>query len=213
MLRGGREQLVKKAVDLLEVEAPELEITLDEMLCTEDVIRDEEAIYLPPFFFSETGCAKRLIKLLSAECRVKMDVQAVMSQVQQQSDISYDEIQLEAIRTAVSSKVMILTDGPGTGKNTTTMGIISAYRKAGCRIILAAPTGRAAKRMSETAGMEAKAIPEHMTLIMVGDIDQLPSVGVVCNIGCMIKLCRSVIITIRKSLTVISGQFVKLTWK
>lgn len=219
---GDREQLIKKAVELLEVETPELEITLDEMLRTEDVIRDEEAIYLPPFFFSETGCAKRLIKLLVTERRVKMDVKAVMSQVQRQSGISYDEIQLEAIRTAVSSKVMILTGGPGTGKTTTTMGIISAYRKAGCRIILAAPTGRAAKRMSETTGMEAKtihrlleykpsegyqkkeesplegdvlildecsmidvmlmynllkAVPEHMTLIMVGDTDQLPSVG------------------------------------
>lgn len=160
--------------------------------------------------------------VLVTERRVKMDVKAVMSQVQRQSGISYDEIQLEAIRTAVSSKVMILTGGPGTGKTTTTMGIISAYRKAGCRIILAAPTGRAAKRMSETTGMEAKtihrlleykppegyqkneecplegdvlildecsmidvmlmynllkAVPEHMTLIMVGDTDQLPSVG------------------------------------
>ena len=132
----------------MEVDPPELTITLDEMLRTEDVIRDEEAIYLPPFFFSETGCARRLIKLLISERRMKMDVQAVLSQVRRQSDITYDEIQLEAIRTAVSSKVMVLTGGPGTGKTTTTMGIISAYRMAGCRIILAAPTGRAAKRMS-----------------------------------------------------------------
>ena len=54
-----REQLIRKAVELLEVEAPELEMTLDEMLRTRDVIQDEEAIYLPPFYFSETGCAKR----------------------------------------------------------------------------------------------------------------------------------------------------------
>lgn len=219
---GERDQLIEKAVELLEVETPELEITLDEMLRTKDVIKEEEAIYLPPFFFSETGCAKRLIKLLISERKVRMDVQSVLSQVRQQSDITYDEIQLEAIRTAVSSKVMVLTGGPGTGKTTVTMGIISAYQKAGCRIILAAPTGRAAKRMSETTGMEAKtihrlleykppegyqkneespldgdvlildecsmidvmlmynllkAVPEHMTLIMVGDTDQLPSVG------------------------------------
>ena len=219
---GDREQLINKAVELLEVDAPELEMTLDEMLRTEDVIKDEEAIYLPPFFFSETGCARRLIKLMLSGRKVKMDVQAVMSQVLQQSGITYDEIQLEAIRMAISSKVMILTGGPGTGKTTTTMGIISAYRRAGCRITLAAPTGRAAKRMSETTGMEAKtihrmleykppegyqkneenplegdvlildecsmidvmlmynllkAVPEHMTLLMVGDTDQLPSVG------------------------------------
>ena len=116
---------------------------------------------------------------------------------------------------------MVLTGGPGTGKTTTTLGIISAYKQAGCQIILAAPTGRAAKRMSEATGMEAKtihrlleynrrkvirrmkniagrrcadsdecsmidimlmynllkALPEQMSLILVGDIDQLPSVG------------------------------------
>ncbi len=221
-----REQLIKAAVQLLEVEEAELEITLDEMLRTEDVIREEEAIYLPPFFFSETGCAKRLLKLLAAERRVQMDVDAVMETVTgragQGQHITYDEVQLEAIRAAVSSKIMVLTGGPGTGKTTTTMGIIAAYRAAGCRIILAAPTGRAAKRMSEATGMEAKtihrlleykppegyqrkeenplegdvlildecsmidimlmynllkAMPEQMTLIMVGDTDQLPSVG------------------------------------
>lgn len=221
-----REQLIKAAVQLLEVEEAELEITLDEMLRTEDVIREEEAIYLPPFFFSETGCAKRLLKLLAAERRVQMDVDTVMETVMgragQGQHITYDEVQLEAIRAAVSSKIMVLTGGPGTGKTTTTMGIIAAYRAAGCRIILAAPTGRAAKRMSEATGMEAKtihrlleykppegyqrkeenplegdvlildecsmidimlmynllkAMPEQMTLIMVGDTDQLPSVG------------------------------------
>ena len=243
-----REQLIRTAGQLLEVEEAELEITLDEMLRTEDVIREEDAIYLPPFFFSETGCAKRLLKLLMAERRVKMDLDAVMERVMgrterdQETDtaddadvaphrmqeeetlgqITYDEVQLEAIRVAVSSKVMVLTGGPGTGKTTTTMGIIAAYRAAGCKIILAAPTGRAAKRMSEATGMEAKtihrlleykppegyqrkeenplegdvlildecsmidimlmynllkALPAHMTLIMVGDTDQLPSVG------------------------------------
>ncbi len=223
---AAREQLIQAAVQLLEVEEAELEITLDEMLRTEEVIREEEAIYLPPFFFSETGCAKRLLKLLAAERRVQMDVDTVMETVMgrtgQGQHITYDEVQLEAIRAAVSSKIMVLTGGPGTGKTTTTMGIIAAYRAAGCRIILAAPTGRAAKRMSEATGMEAKtihrlleykppegyqrkeenplegdvlildecsmidimlmynllkAMPEQMTLIMVGDTDQLPSVG------------------------------------
>ena len=73
-----REQLIRTAGQLLEVEEAELEITLDEMLRTEDVIREEDAIYLPPFFFSETGCAKRLLKLLMAERRVQMDVDSVM---------------------------------------------------------------------------------------------------------------------------------------
>lgn len=217
-----REQLIEKAIQLLEVDAPELEITLDEMIRTDDVIKEDEAIYLPPFYFSETGCAKSMLHLLERERKVRVNPDEIVQKVIRQSAISYDEIQLEAVRTAISSKIMVLTGGPGSGKTTTTMGIISAYQMAGCRILLAAPTGRAAKRMSEATGMEAKtihrllefkppegyqknedkpldgdvlildecsmvdvilmynllkAIPEHMSLILVGDTDQLPSVG------------------------------------
>ena len=138
------------------------------------------------------------------------------------ADIEYDEVQLSAIRKAIGSKVMVLTGGPGTGKTTTTLGIIASFETLGQRILLAAPTGRAAKRMSEATGKEAKtihrllefnpaegygrndenpldgdvlivdessmidiilmnsllkAVPLSMRLILVGDIDQLPSVG------------------------------------
>ncbi len=223
-----RNQLIEKAQELLEVDEPELQITLDEMLRTNDVFRETEleneveAIYLPPYYFSETGCGKRLLRLMSMGRKIKVEQEKIMEKVTAESGITYDEIQLEAVRTAISSKVMVLTGGPGTGKTTTTLGIISAYKQAGCKILLAAPTGRAAKRMSEATGMEAKtihrlleyklsegyqkneekplegdvlildecsmvdiilmynllkAIPEHMSLILVGDIDQLPSVG------------------------------------
>ena len=235
---ASRKQLVEKAGELLEVEESQLEMTLDEMLRTNDVIRDggsgqpesveeiktednAEAIYLSPYYFSESGCAKRLLRLLY-EPKNKINGQEILEKVISGSEIQYDEIQQEAIKTALDSKVMVLTGGPGTGKTTTTLGIISAYRQMGSRIILAAPTGRAAKRMSEATGMEAKtihrlleykppegyqkneektlegdvlildecsmidimlmynllkAIPLHMSLILVGDIDQLPSVG------------------------------------
>ena len=208
------------------MEEPELEITLDEMIRTNDVIRDEaedrEAIYLPPYYFSESGCAKRLLRLMSCGKKKSEDTEEILKKVAASSEITYDEIQWQAVKTAVSSKVMVLTGGPGTGKTTTTLGIISAYKQAGCQIILAAPTGRAAKRMSEATGMEAKtihrlleykppegyqkneehplegdvlildecsmidimlmynllkALPQQMSLILVGDIDQLPSVG------------------------------------
>ena len=221
-----REQLIGKARELLEVEEPELEITLDEMIRTNDVIRDvdgeQEAIYLPPYYFSESGCAKRLLRLMSCGKKKSEDTEEILKKVAASSEITYDEIQWQAVKTAVSSKVMVLTGGPGTGKTTTTLGIISAYKQAGCQIILAAPTGRAAKRMSEATGMEAKtihrlleykppegyqkneehplegdvlildecsmidimlmynllkALPQQMSLILVGDIDQLPSVG------------------------------------
>lgn len=217
-----REQLIQKAKELLEIDIPELEITLDEMMRTGDVIRYEEAIYLPPFYYSETGCAKRLLQLMEEKKKTEIDTEKIVQTVIQNSEIFYDEIQTEAIRTAVISKVMILTGGPGTGKTTTTMGMICALKRMGYHILLAAPTGRAAKRMSETTGMEAKtihrlleykmpdgyqrneehpldgdvlildecsmvdiilmynllkAIPPKMSLILVGDTDQLPSVG------------------------------------
>ncbi len=217
-----RQQLIDTAVNLLEVKEPELQITLDEMIRTSDVIREEEAIYLPPFYFSESGCAKCLARLLCAKRERKLNAEEILSRVIENARISYDRIQMDAIRQALSCKVMVLTGGPGTGKTTTTLGIIQAYRMAGCRILLAAPTGRAAKRMSETTGMEAKtihrlleykpgegyqrngenpleadvlildecsmidimlmynllkALPDAMTLILVGDADQLPSVG------------------------------------
>ena len=72
--------------------------------------------------------------------------------------MKYDEVQVEAIRRAATAKVLVLTGGPGTGKTTTTQGIIAAYRTFGLNILLAAPTGRAAKRMTEATGMEAKTI-------------------------------------------------------
>ncbi len=221
-----REQLIGKARELLEVEDAELTITLDEMIRTDDVIRDkaddQDAIYLPPYYFSESGCAKRLLRLMSCGKKKSEDTEEILKRVAASSEITYDEIQWQAVKTAISSKVMVLTGGPGTGKTTTTLGIISAYKQAGSRIILAAPTGRAAKRMSEATGMEAKtihrlleykppegyqkneehplegdvlildecsmidimlmynllkALPEAMSLILVGDIDQLPSVG------------------------------------
>ena len=217
-----REQLISKASELLEVDVPELDMTLDHMLHVKDAIQDQEAIYLPPFYFSETGCARRLHHLLVAERKKTLDTDAILKTTLGQSSVSYDEIQIEAIRTAITSKVMVLTGGPGTGKTTTVKGIIQAFQLAGYQVQLAAPTGRAAKRMSETTGMEAKtihrlleykppegyqknednpinsdvlildecsmidimlmynllkALPADMTLILVGDIDQLPSVG------------------------------------
>ncbi len=222
-----REQLTETAVKLLEVEEGEISITLDEMIRSGDVILEEGAIYLAPFYCCETGCAKGILRLLHGGRRVKINVPAALRHVQD-GPVTYEEVQREAIRTALTSKVCILTGGPGTGKTTTTGGIIEAFRAAGCEVLLAAPTGRAARRMSEATGLEAKtihrlleykppegyqrneehpleadvlivdecsmidlvlmynllkALPDTMTLILVGDVDQLPSVGA----GCVLK--------------------------
>lgn len=216
------EQLVKSAIELLDADEAPVRQAISEMLQSEDLIADAEAIYMPPFYYAEVGTANRLNKLMDCVEGSLFNIIPDISVISKQTGVEYDEVQAEAIREAASSKVMVLTGGPGTGKTTTTQGIIAALKAMGLRILLAAPTGRAAKRMSEATGMEAKtihrlleynpkdgykrnddnplegdalivdecsmidlllmnnlmkAIPAGMRLVLVGDIDQLPSVG------------------------------------
>jgi exodeoxyribonuclease V alpha subunit len=216
------EQLQKSAINLLEADEEPIRQTIVQMIEAKDIILDEEVIYLPPFYYAESGTAKCLQELLVARNSGIKNSKFDIAAITKETGIEYDEVQIEAIRQAVDSKVMVLTGGPGTGKTTTTQGIIAALKTAGMSILLAAPTGRAAKRMSEATGMEAKTIhrllefspmdgykrneenplegdalivdecsmidiilmynlmkatPSGMRLVLVGDIDQLPSVG------------------------------------
>ena len=241
-----QDQLIAKAAELLEAEESSIVMTLDQMIADKDLIcetvdyktdqAEMKAIYLPAFYYAEAGVAGKLKRLAQApaadrlwhalmDARQKTGNESLsidVGKIQEKVHMKYDEIQADAIRKAAVSKVMVLTGGPGTGKTTTTQGIIAAYRSFGLKILLAAPTGRAAKRMTEATGLEAKtihrlleckppegyqknednpldgdvliidecsmidmilmnallkAIPEGMRLILVGDIDQLPSVG------------------------------------
>lgn len=218
------EQLVDAAVKLLDAGESPVRQALASMIEANDVVSDNEVIYLSPFYHAENGSAKRLQSLLSDTSLFNADIAAEPEAKygDKPGDIVYDEVQLAAIQKALDSKVMVLTGGPGTGKTTTTQGIIAAFKARHMSILLAAPTGRAAKRMTEATGMEAKtihrlleynpmdgykrndanpldgdalivdecsmidillfynlmkAIPSNMRLILVGDIDQLPSVG------------------------------------
>lgn len=218
------EQLVDAAVKLLEADESPVRQALASMIEANDVVLDNEVIYLPPFYHAENGSAKRLQSLLSDTSLFNADIAAEPKAEYgaKPGGIVYDDVQQAAIQKALDSKVMVLTGGPGTGKTTTTQGIIAAFKARQMSILLAAPTGRAAKRMTEATGMEAKtihrlleynpmdgykrndenplegdalivdecsmidillfynlmkAIPSNMRLILVGDIDQLPSVG------------------------------------
>lgn len=213
------EQLLGTAAELLDVGEEAIGAVLADMSGAGDVITDGEAIYLPPFHYAECGVARRLLALRNGNGSLFSEDEPELPRVE---GIVYDETQLEAVRLALKSKVMVLTGGPGTGKTTTTKAIIGALRSSGMKVLLAAPTGRASKRMSEATGMEAKtihrmleynpkdgyqrnadnpltgdalivdecsmidillmnnllkAVPDGMRLILVGDIDQLPSVG------------------------------------
>ena len=220
-----RDQLADKAVELLEADIANVQMTLDNMLQAEELILEEDAIFLPAFNYAEKGTAHKLIQLaedVSGFDSLRPESQVDVAALEKMLGIQYDEVQAQAVQEAARSKVMVLTGGPGTGKTTTVQGIIAAYGQMGLRILLAAPTGRAAKRMSEATGLPAKtihrlleckppegyqrneenplegdvlivdecsmidiilmnsllkALPRNMRLVLVGDIDQLPSVG------------------------------------
>lgn len=152
------EQLVKAAIELLEADESPIREALRNMLLTDDLKQEDEAIYLPPFYYAEAGTANRLLALLRTTDEGLFTQTVDVPSLSKETGIDYDDVQLQAIEEAVRSKVMVLTGGPGTGKTTTTQGIIAALKHMRLRILLAAPTGRAAKRMSEATGMEAKTI-------------------------------------------------------
>ena len=190
----------------------------------EDFRENNKAVYLAKFHICETSIAIRLKALSNARKSIrKIDGEKAIEWVQKQLSMTLAEKQVEAIRSAVNKKVMVITGGPGTGKTTIINAILTIFSKLKIQILLAAPTGRAAKRMSETTGHEAKtihrmleysikkrgfkkndenplncdliiideasmidtilmhyllkAIPPEATFILVGDVNQLPSVG------------------------------------
>lgn len=167
-----RDMLIHTGKELLSVEEGVLDAALNRMIDSGDLITEElplpseappdqipdKAIYLPPFYYSETGTARRLMAILDNKEGIHISTDGLADRIRQSSNVDYDPVQIQAIETAVQSKILILTGGPGTGKTTTTLGIITAFRQAGARILLAAPTGRAAKRLSEATGLEAKTI-------------------------------------------------------
>ena len=151
-----RPQLIEKAKQLLQAEEAPIIEAMETMIQSKDLEVEEEAIYLPCFYNAERGAANRLRNLLDAgSSLIAAEPETAYGM---KSEIEYDEVQLQAIETALNSKVMVLTGGPGTGKTTTTKGIIEAFKARRMQILLAAPTGRAAKRMTEATGMEAKTI-------------------------------------------------------
>ena len=165
-----KKQLIDAAIQLLEASEETVTMTMDDMLRKNELILEKEiiktdedgntveAIYLPPFYFAENGVASKLKKLASSPAGDKLyakltearrqtgndDLSVSVELIEQKTGMKYDDVQADAIRQAALSKVMVLTGGPGTGKTTTTHGIISAYRAYGLKILLAAPTGRAA---------------------------------------------------------------------
>jgi len=224
-------QLIHKAKEILHVDeeiiiqavrqlSKEKEIFLEDL----NVEGNLRATYLPLFYAAETGVAQGLVNLKESPSKIRpIHPEKAIEWVQQKLNIELARGQEEAVLLAANSKVLVITGGPGTGKTTIITAILRIFQQLKLRILLAAPTGRAAKRMNEATGWEAKtihrlleysphkggfkkdqddpleadvviideasmvdtllmyhllkAVPPHAHLILVGDVDQLPSVG------------------------------------
>lgn len=195
-----------------------------ERVILENWSSEGECVFLPALFVAERGLARRLTNLLARPKAVKpKDPQGAIAKAEAQEGITLAGKQAEAVRQAAEAKVLVVTGGPGTGKTTIIKAILTLFERLGATVLLAAPTGRAAKRMAEATNREARtihrlleynpqeggfvrnedyplscaalivdeasmldtvlaynlvrALPETTTLILVGDVNQLPSVG------------------------------------
>lgn len=187
-----------------------------------DVIKNEEVIYLKYLYECEKGVAEELCRLISYKEKNKIEAVKKKLEDKLNNEIIYNEKQKLAIDYSLKKKALIITGGPGTGKTTTTRGIIRTLISEGHNVVLAAPTGRAAKRLSKVVEYDAKtihrlleynkegrflrnknnllegtvfiidessmidltlfysllkSIPSKASLILIGDIDQLPAIG------------------------------------
>jgi exodeoxyribonuclease V alpha subunit len=219
-----RELLMKSAAELLEAEIAPIENAIDLLAAAGEVVIEEDAVYVTRLYRSERGGANFILDLCAAELKLPdIDLVKAIDWVQQQTGVQLAEAQQRAIKAALTSKLTVITGGPGVGKTTIINSIVKILQAKKCTVLLAAPTGRAAKRISEATGAPAqtihrllkfepheggfthnerrplkgdmiiideasmldiplayhllKAIPSNASVVFVGDVDQLPSVG------------------------------------
>lgn len=168
-----KENLIEYVKQLLGVAEEIIEEGLINLKANEDIViekRDEEEwVYLYSFYKTENEIAERIIKLKNTKNVKKVgNIEKELKKVEERTDMILSEKQKEAIRTINDNNVTIITGGPGTGKTTIIKSIIEIYKTKKYKIVLCAPTGRAAKRMTETTGEEAQTLHR---LLEIGKVD------------------------------------------
>jgi len=229
-----KDLLLEKTVILLGTEAAIVSEALERLLVDADLVFDQPLIYLPALRAAEQEIATLLRKLAAKPSSYPaIAVEKAVPWVEEKTGKALAQNQVEALKQALSSRVLIITGGPGVGKTTLVNSILLILRGKKINCLLCAPTGRAAKRLTETTGLEAKtihrllefqpasggftrtagrpldcdllvadetsmidvplfskllrALPAHAHLLLVGDVDQLPSVGPGSALGDIIR--------------------------
>ncbi len=223
--------VVKRASKTLDIEVKYVEAVISNMALRGEIhmetYEEEDCVYYIPYYYAEAGTANKLVSLITEEKKSEDDIEEIIKGIEERSKKSLTANQKNAIEKSFKENVLVITGGPGTGKTTIIKGIIEGFELMGKKTALCAPTGRAAKRITETTGREAKtihrlleftysedsknlyfnkneespleydviivdemsmvdiilmnsllkAVEPKTHLIMVGDVDQLPSVG------------------------------------
>ena len=173
------EELLASASDLLRVDPEQIrEQLMDLQMEKKLVVKNQgerRIIYASQYYYLELNSAKMLLDLNIRGDFDQDGIRKKLDRIQREEKLELDEMQLQAVAGAVENGLLIITGGPGTGKTTTINTIIRYFEEAGMEILLAAPTGRAAKRMTEATGMEAKTI--HRLLEITGAPDDKNTSG------------------------------------
>ena len=161
-------ELTQRASNLLQIEPEYIEKHYMNLAMDRKIIMRQAGnttqIYASSFFYMEANTAT-MLKQLNANFNVPdIEIEERLRQIEKQTKMDLDEHQVEAVKEAVRNGLLVITGGPGTGKTTTITTIIRYFELEGMDIFLAAPTGRAAKRMSETTGFEARTIHRMLEL-------------------------------------------------
>ena len=168
------EKLYKEAKNILGVSDEEIEKNIyDNVLQGKlkvENIDEEKCVFTMPFYYCELSITKKIITLSVAKYdELDLDIEEEIEKFENEKNIKFATSQKTAICGAVENSIEVITGGPGTGKTTIINCIIEVFEKAGMKVFMAAPTGRAAKRMTEATGREAKTIHRLLELGMGGD--------------------------------------------